>query len=51
MTFEDRGGKTLLTFHEIYPSRGALEEALQGSAVALPEQMDQLDEVLSSIDR
>jgi uncharacterized protein YndB with AHSA1/START domain len=49
VTFEDRGGKTLLTFREIYPSKEALEEALQGSAVALPEQLDQLDEMLASI--
>ncbi|MGN7806589.1 SRPBCC family protein [Ensifer sp. 22521] len=48
VTFEDQGGKTLLTFHEIYPSKEALEEALQGSAAALPEQLEQLDELLSS---
>ena len=48
VTFEDRGEKTLLTFHEIYPSTEALEEALQGSAAALPEQLDQLDELLFS---
>jgi uncharacterized protein YndB with AHSA1/START domain len=49
VTFEDQGGKTLLRFHEVYPSREALEEALQGSAAALPEQLEQLDELLSSI--
>lgn len=48
VTFEDQGGKTLLHFHETYPSREALEEALQGSAAGLPEQLDQLDELLSS---
>ena len=48
-TFEDQGGKTLLTFHEVYPSSEALEEALQGSAAGLPEQLDQLDELLSSM--
>jgi len=47
VTFEDQAGKTLLTFHEIYPSTEALEEALQGSAAALPEQLEQLDELLS----
>ena len=47
VTFEDLGGKTLLSFHEIYPSREALEEALQGGAAALPEQFDQLGEFLS----
>ena len=48
VTFEDQGGKTLLTFHEVYPSKEALEEALQGSAAALPEQLEQLGELLSS---
>jgi uncharacterized protein YndB with AHSA1/START domain len=46
--FEDQAGKTLLHFHEVYPSREALEEALQGSAAALPEQLEQLDKLLSS---
>ena len=49
VTFEDLGGRTLVTFHEIYPSEEALEEALQGSAAGLPEQLNQLDELLSSI--
>ena len=49
VTFEDWDGKTLLTFHEIYPSKEALEEALQGSAAALPEQLEQLHELLSSL--
>ena len=49
VTFEDQGGKTLLTFHEVYPSEEALEEALQGSAAGLPEQLEQLDELLSGL--
>ncbi|WP_283193875.1 SRPBCC family protein [Rhizobium sp. AN80A] len=49
--FGDNGGKTLLTFQEIYPSPEALDEALEGSAVALPEQFDQLDELLVIMDR
>jgi uncharacterized protein YndB with AHSA1/START domain len=47
VTFEDRDGKTLLTFHELYPTAEALEEAMTGSAAGLPEQMDQLAELLS----
>eukprot|EP01037_Dinobryon_pediforme_P016929 gene16929-17116_t len=47
VTFEDLGGKTLLRFHEIYPTGAALEDAMQGSAAGLPEQLDQLDQVLS----
>ena len=38
-----------MNFDEAYPSMEALEEALQGSAAGLPEQLDQLDELLSSI--
>lgn len=49
VTFEDQGGRTLLNFHEIYPTREALEEALQGSAMGLPEQMEQLGELLAGI--
>ncbi len=47
VTFTDQGGRTLLSFHEIYPSKDALDEALQGSAAALPEQLEQLDESLA----
>lgn len=47
VTFEDQGGTTLLNFHEVYPSKEALEEALQGAAAALPEQLEQLDALLS----
>jgi uncharacterized protein YndB with AHSA1/START domain len=49
VTFEDRGGKTLLTFHEIYPSKEALDEAMTGSAAGLPIQLEQLDELLATI--
>lgn len=49
VTFKGEGGKTLLTFHELYPSSEALEEALQGSAAGLPEQLDQLDELLAGV--
>lgn len=48
VTFLDQGGKTLLNFHEVYPSGEAVEEALQSSAVALPQQLEQLDELLDS---
>jgi len=49
VTFEDQEGKTLLKFHEAYPSKKALEEALQGAAAGLPEQLDQLDDLLSTL--
>lgn len=47
VTFEEQVGKTLLTFHEIYPSAAALDEALAGSAEGLPEQFAQLDDLLA----
>ena len=47
VTFEDRGGKTLLTFHEAYPSGEARDEALHSGAAALPEQFAQLGELLA----
>ena len=50
VTFEDKGGKTLLTFNERYPTAEALEEAITGSAAGLPTQLDQLDELLSSLE-
>lgn len=46
VTFEDQGGKTLLTLSELYPSKAACDEALQGSAAGLPGQFEQLDELL-----
>lgn len=49
VTFEDQGGKTLLTFHELYPSKEALDEAMAGSAAGLPAQLDQLEELLPTI--
>ena len=48
VTFEDQGGKTLVRFHEAYPTAEALEEALAGSAKGLPEQFDQLAELLAN---
>ena len=48
VTFEEKDGKTLLTFHELYPSREALDEALIGMAEAMPEQFEQLDALLAS---
>jgi uncharacterized protein YndB with AHSA1/START domain len=47
VTFEEKAGKTLVTFHELYPTTAALEEALAGSAEGLPEQFAQLDELLA----
>lgn len=48
VTFEENAGRTLVTFHELYPTEAALDEALAGSAEALPTQFAQLDELLAS---
>ena len=47
VTFEEREGKTLLTYHELYPSKAALDEAMAGSAAGLPMQFEQLDALLA----
>ena len=46
VTFEEKGGKTLLIVRELYPSKQALE-AMEGGM--LPEQFEQLDELLASL--
>ena len=51
VTFEEKGGKTLLTFHELYPSKEALDEAFVGMEGGMPEQLEQLDELLGSLVR
>lgn len=48
VTFEERDGKTFLTLHELYPTREAREEGINGSAEGLPEQFAQLDDYLAS---
>jgi uncharacterized protein YndB with AHSA1/START domain len=49
VTFEEKGDKTLLVFHELYPSREALDAAIaSGSTEGTPEALEQLAEFLSS---
>ena len=48
VTFSARDGKTLLSYHERYPNTEAREEAMAGSAAALPEQLDQLEALLAA---
>ena len=51
VTFEERGGQTLLVVHDLYPSEEALDEAIaSGSTGALPRQFEQLDELLVTLD-
>jgi uncharacterized protein YndB with AHSA1/START domain len=49
VTFEENGGKTLLVLHELYPSKEALDAAGTGAADAMPEQFEQLDELLVTL--
>src|SRR3954454_7849739 len=48
-TFEEQGGKTLVVLHETYPSKEALGAARTGSADAMGETFDQLDELLVAL--
>ena len=48
VTFEEKGGKTLLVMHELYPSKEALDAAGTGAADVMNETFEQLDELLAS---
>jgi uncharacterized protein YndB with AHSA1/START domain len=49
VTFEEKGGKTLLVLHELYPSKEALDGAIAGMEGGMPEQFEQLDELLAAL--
>ena len=50
VTFEERGGQTLLAVHDLYPSKEALDAAIaSGSTGGLPEQFEALDELLLTL--
>ena len=49
VTFEEKDGKTLLVLHELYPSKEALDEAIAGMEDGMPEQFEQLDELLVTL--
>ena len=46
VTFEENEGKTLLVVHDLYPSKEAVDT---GSTGAMPEVLDQLEELLASL--
>lgn len=46
VTFEETDGRTLLTIHDLYPSAEAVD---LGATGAMPEVLDQLDELLASL--
>src|SRR4030095_7736958 len=52
VTFEERAGKTLVVVHDLYPSKDALDAAIASgstSITAMPEQLEQLDELLVAL--
>ena len=49
VTFEEKGGKTLLVLHELYPSKEALDAAIAGMEGGMPESFEQLDELLVAL--
>jgi uncharacterized protein YndB with AHSA1/START domain len=49
VTFEEKGGKTLLVMSELYPSKEALDAAGTGAADAMGETFEQLDELLVTL--
>ncbi|HEY0647529.1 SRPBCC family protein [Phenylobacterium sp.] len=49
VTFEEKDGGTLLVLQELYPSTEALDEAFLGMEDAMPEQFEQLDDLLATL--
>jgi uncharacterized protein YndB with AHSA1/START domain len=48
LTFEEKGGKTLLVMHELFPSKEALD-AMAGIEDGMAETFAQLDELLATL--
>jgi uncharacterized protein YndB with AHSA1/START domain len=49
VTFEEKGGKTLLIMRELYPSKEALDGAIAGMEGGMQETFEQLDELLVTL--
>ena len=49
VTFEEKGGKTLLVMRELYPSKEALDGAIAGMEGGMGETFEQLDELLVTL--
>ena len=50
VTFEEKGGKTLLVMHDLYPSKEALDGAIaSGSTSGMGETFEQLDALLVAL--
>jgi hypothetical protein len=50
VTFEERGGTTLLVVHDLFPSKEALDRAIASGATAgMPKTLEQLDELVVTL--
>lgn len=50
VTFEEQGSRTLMVKHDLFPSKAALDgELASGAADGMPEQLQQLDELLVTL--
>jgi uncharacterized protein YndB with AHSA1/START domain len=51
VTFEEKGGKTRVVLHDMYPSKEALDEAISSGSTSggMTEQFDQLAELLVTL--
>ena len=50
VTFEEKGGKTLVVVHDLYASKEALDATIaSGATGGLPETLDQLEELLVAL--
>lgn len=50
VTFEEKGGETLVVMHDLYPSKEALDAAIASESTGAPvEQFEQLDELLITL--
>ena len=49
VTFEDKGGKTLLVLHELYPSKESLDTVMAGMEAGMPESFEQLEALLVTL--
>jgi uncharacterized protein YndB with AHSA1/START domain len=52
VTLEERDGRTLLTLHDLHPSKEALDAAIaSGSTEGTPQTMDQLEDLVATLPR
>jgi uncharacterized protein YndB with AHSA1/START domain len=50
VTFEETDGTSLVTVHDLYPSKKALDDAIASESTgALPEQLEQLDQLIVNL--